>query len=168
MAIAEQIGADGRILYERLSEAKGLSWLKNLEAVEILRQVWLQQYHASPEGTPWRGDNDLPPSALLITSPYDVKARFARKESIGWTGYKVHHTEACDADAPHLIIEVMTTTATLPDGEVVGDLHEHMEKQDLLPGQHLVDTGYVDAKPRSWPKASIAITWISLGQSCPI
>lgn len=40
----------------------------------------------------------------------------------------------------------MTTTATLPDGEVVGDVHEHLEKQDLLPGQHLVDSGYIDAK----------------------
>ncbi len=58
----------------------------------------------------------------------------------------MHLTETCDADAPHLIVEVMTTTATLPDGEVVGDLHEHLEKPDLLPGQHLVDTGSVDAR----------------------
>jgi transposase len=146
VALAEQIGADGRVLYERLCEERDLTWLKNLEAVEILRQIWLQQYHASPEGALWRDDNDLPPSALLITSPYDVEARFARKKSTSWSGYKVHLTETCDADAPHLIVEVMTTTATLPDGEVVGDLHEHLEKQDLLPGQHLVDTGYVDAK----------------------
>jgi transposase len=146
VALAQQIGADGRALYEHLGEEQDLTWLKHLEAVEILRQVWLQQYHASPEGAPWRDDNELPPSALLITSPYDVEARFARKKSTSWTGYKVHLTETCDADTPHLIVEVMTTTATLPDGEVVGDVHEHLEKQDLLPGQHLVDTGYIDAK----------------------
>lgn len=146
VALAEQIGADGRLLYERVGKEHDLLWIKSLDAVEILRQVWLQQYHASEEGAPWREDTDLPPSALLITSPYDVEARFARKKSTSWTGYKVHLTETCDADVPHLIVEVMTTTATLPDGEVVGDLHEHLEQQDLLPGQHLVDTGYVDAK----------------------
>jgi transposase len=136
VALAEQIGADGRALYERLGEEQDLAWLKNLEAVEILRQIWLQQYHASPKGAPWRDDNDLPPSALLITSPgCTLKLVLLARKALVGLGTRVHLTETCDTDAPHLIVEVMTTTATLPDGEVVGDLHEHLEKQDLLPGQ---------------------------------
>lgn len=58
----------------------------------------------------------------------------------------MHLTETCDADAPHLIVGVMTTMAPLPDGEVVGDWHAHLEKQDLAPGQHLVDTDSIDAR----------------------
>jgi transposase len=145
VALAETIGADGRTLFERISAENTLSWLKDLDAVQTLRHIWLQQYHASPQGAPWRADNELAPSALLLTSPYDVDARFSRKRSTSWNGYKVHLTETCDTDVPHLIVEVLTTASTTPDGEVMGTLHEHLESQDLLPDQHLVDTGYVDA-----------------------
>jgi transposase len=146
VTLAETIGADGRTLFESICTEKNLTWLKELDAVQTLRLVWLQHYHASPQGAPWRGDDELPPAALLITSPYDVEARFSRKKSTSWNGYKVHLTETCDTDVPHLIVEVMTTAATLPDGEVIGGLHEHLESQNLLPDQHLVDSGYVDAQ----------------------
>jgi hypothetical protein len=39
-------------------------------------------------------------------------------------GYKVHFTETCEADEPHLIVDVITTAATTPDGEVIGELHD--------------------------------------------
>lgn len=93
-----------------------------------------------------RADGELPPSALLITSPYDIEARYSRKKSTTWTGYKVHFTETCEAEEPHLIVEVLTTAATTPDGEIMGELHEQLEHQEMLPDQHLVDTGYVDAE----------------------
>jgi transposase len=92
-----------------------------------------------------RADQELPPSALLITSPYDVEARYSRKKSTAWTGYKVHFTETCEDDEPHFIVEVTTTTATTPDGEIMGELHEQLAEHELLPDQHLVDMGYVDA-----------------------
>ena len=59
-----------------------------LDAIETLRRVWLQHYHASEQGTPWRADGEVPPSAVLITSPYDTEARYSRKKSTAWTGYK--------------------------------------------------------------------------------
>jgi len=92
VALAETIGADGRRLLERVYAETSLPWLAELDAVETLRRVWLQHYHASEQGTPWRADQELPPSALLITSPYDVEARYSRKKSTAWTGYKVHFT----------------------------------------------------------------------------
>ena len=67
-------------------------------------------------------------------------------KSTSWTGFKVHFTETCETNQPHLIVEVTTTAATLPDGEIMGELHEHLAQQEMLPGQHLVDTGYVDAE----------------------
>jgi transposase len=71
--LAETNGADGRRLLERVNAETSLAWLRELDAVETLRRVWLQHYHASEFGTPWRADEELPPSALLITSPYDAR-----------------------------------------------------------------------------------------------
>ena len=90
--LAETIGADGRRLLEWVYAEEKLPWLRELDAVQTLRRVWLQHYHASEQGAPWRADGELPPSALLITSPYDVEARYNRKKSTAWTGYKVHFT----------------------------------------------------------------------------
>jgi transposase len=144
--LAETIGSDGRRLFEQVCAESRLPWLRELEAIETLRRVWMQHYHASEQGTPWRADGELPPSAVLITSPYDVEARYSRKKSTAWTGYKVHFTETCEADAPHLIVEVTATSATMADGDIVGELHSHLDEQQMLPDQHLMDMGYVDAE----------------------
>src|SRR3954454_15244239 len=72
----------------------------------------------------------------------------ARKESIvgsGTAGYKVHITETCDEDAPHLITHVETTTATATDEAALEPIHQALKERDLLPAEHLVDAGYVDA-----------------------
>ena len=85
--LAETIGADGRRLFEQVGTESRLPWLRDLEAIETLRRVWLQHYHASEQGTPWWVDGELPPSAMLITSPYDVEARYSRKKNTTWAGY---------------------------------------------------------------------------------
>lgn len=144
--LAETIGADGRRLLEWVYAEEKLPWLRELDAIQTLRQVWLQHYHADAQNTPWRSDSELPPSALLITSPYDVEARYSRKKSTAWTGYKVHFTETCEADTPHLIVEMTPTSATMADGDIVEDLHARLDEQQMLPDQHLMDMGYVDAE----------------------
>jgi transposase len=90
--LAETIGADGRRLFEQVCAESRLPWLRELDAIETLRRVWVQHSHASEQGTPWRADGELPPSAVLITSPSDPEARYSRKKSTAWTGYKVHFT----------------------------------------------------------------------------
>ncbi len=144
VALAEVFGKDGRMLLDKVYASTSPAWLQDLDAIDILRRVWIQQYHASEHETPWRADQELPPSALLIVSPYDVEARHSRKKNTVWTGYKVHFTETCETNEPHLIVEVVTTAATTPDGEVIGELHEQLAEHELLPEQHLVDMGYVD------------------------
>jgi transposase len=79
--------------------------------VQILQQVWKEHYQVQGETLLWRPRDDLPPASVLIASPYDVDARYALKRSTEWVGYKVHLTETCDADKPHLITQVMTTPA---------------------------------------------------------
>jgi len=139
------MGADGRQLLEWVYAEEELPWLRERDGIQTLRQVWLQHSHAEAQNPPWRPDGDLPPSALLITSPSDVEARSSRKKSTAWTGYKVHFTETGDAETPHLIVEVTTTSATMADGAIIEELHAHLDEQHLLPEQHLMDMGYVDA-----------------------
>lgn len=69
VVLAETIGADGRRLLEHVYAETSLPWLAELEAIQTLRRVWIQHYHAREQGTAWRADDELPPSALLITSP---------------------------------------------------------------------------------------------------
>ncbi|MFC5724937.1 transposase [Streptomyces gamaensis] len=64
---------------------------------------------------------------------------------MGWSGYKVHLTETCEPDAPHLITHVHTTPAPVTDAAVLQDIHTALEGRGLLPDEHLVDAGYVDA-----------------------
>lgn len=144
--LAEEIGADGRYLLEKVYTSTDYLWLQELPAIERVRRIWIQQYHASEQGAVWRKDQELPPSALLIQSPYDIEARYSKKKSTAWVGYKVHFTEGCDSDQPHFLLEVTTTLSTTPDGEVLEDLHERLAEKQVLPDQHLVDTGYVDAE----------------------
>jgi len=106
----------------------------------------MQHSHAHEQKTPWRADDELPPSALLITSPYDIEARYSRKKHTAWTGDQVHFTETCEADAPHLMVEVIPTSATMTDGDIVEEVHAHLEEQQMLPAQHWMDMGSVDAE----------------------
>ncbi|BFO14600.1 hypothetical protein SHKM778_09880 [Streptomyces sp. KM77-8] len=62
-----------------------------------------------------------------------------------WDGYKVHLTETCEPDAPHLITNVATTVATVPDISMTDTVHARLARDGRLPGEHLVDAGYVDA-----------------------
>lgn len=146
-AYAEVIGRDGHLLLERLAAPDAPPGLRWLPAVEILRQVWVQQFYRIAQELHWRSaEEGFPPASLLINSPYDVEAHYATKRTTQWVGYKVHLTETCDTQLPHLITHVQTTAAPTPDGAVVEPLHQALQEKGALPGVHLVDAGYVDAE----------------------
>ena len=52
-----------------------------MPAVEILRQVWVQQFSLIEGVLRWRQAEDRPPSVLMICSPYDAEARDSKKRS---------------------------------------------------------------------------------------
>lgn len=105
----------------------------------MLRRVWLEQFYAE-DPIRWRAATDLPPAALMISSPYDVEARVSVKRDTRWTGYKVQLTETCDDDAPSIITNVTTTPATTTDHEATAGMHARLVERGLLPREHLVDT----------------------------
>jgi transposase len=141
-ALAEQIGADGRDLLAAVCAAAAPGWLREVPAIETLRQAWVQQFYAG-EPIRWRDAKDLPPAAVLISTPYDPEARYSWKRSTSWTGYKAHLTETCDDDAPHLLTDVQTTAATTADNTVTATIQEHLAGRALMPRVQFVDTGYV-------------------------
>jgi transposase len=143
-ALVEQIGQDGWHLLTWIRADGVPEWLRAIPAVEILRRVWVQQFWMQEGHLHFRSNDHIPPSSLLISSPYDPGAHLSIKRETVWTGYKVHVTETCDDELAHLIIHVETTPATTQDIEMTSVIHQGLERKHLLPGEHLMDTGYVD------------------------
>jgi transposase len=142
--LAAAIGADGCTLLRAIDQATGQPWLAQIPAVQALRRGWAEQYVERDGQVRWREVKDMPAPATMISSPYDTDARYSTKRDS--TGYKVHLTETCDADAPHVIVNVETTAATTPDDNMLTVIHKSLETRDLLPAEHLVDKGYTDSR----------------------
>ncbi len=141
---ANQVGADGWVLLHALNAASTADWMKSLPAVMTLRCIWEQQFDLLDQGGKFREELALP-AAQVINSPYDLDARYGKKRTTLWVGYKVHFTQTCDEEAPQLITHVETTRAGIPDEKALTSIHTSLAERDLLPDQHLVDAGYVDA-----------------------
>ena len=169
-------GADGYYLLEQVYGPGAPGWLRELPAVQALRRIWIQQFYREvTEGRQevrrrekLPGGDGLPPGRDRLISPYDLDARYGIKRETGWGGYKVHFTETCDApethagaspeqgpapaagpergDRPNLITGVATTAATVPDAAMTTPVHQQLAGKGLLPGEHLVDSGYPSAE----------------------
>lgn len=147
-ALGRTIGQDGFALLDAIYHPATPEWIRQVPAIETLRQVWLQQFYAPAEdgSIKWRPPKEMPPSTLAIHSPYDVEAHYSSKRSVNGVGYKVHLTEICDENCPHFITGVCTTLSTITDDSVVETVHQSLSEKALLPEEHLMDTGYVTAE----------------------
>jgi transposase len=140
------LGEDGFNLLKKIYAPNAPEWLRLIPAVEILRQVWVQQFYAPVDNrVQWRTPRDMPPSTIAIHSPYDIEAHYSSKRSVNWVGYKAHVTEICDEDSLHFITDVQTTLSTATDEAVVEPIHQALSEKSLLPSEHLMDLGYVTA-----------------------
>jgi transposase len=93
----------------------------------------------------FRERGEMPASADLYQSPFDLDVRFSRKRKRTWLGYKVHVTETCTDEAPNLITNVRVVNATQQDYDAVDPIHDSLQQRDLLMAEHLVDRGYTSA-----------------------
>jgi transposase len=105
----------------------------------MLRQVWVQPYDHDHGEVRWRDHTNVPPSALLIASPYELEVRYSEKRGHHGRGDTVHLTETCDTEALHVITHVETTLATDQDVTAVETIHHGLADKALLPEGHLVD-----------------------------
>jgi transposase len=143
---AEVMGTDGMRLLAAVDGEDAPVQLRGTPAVELLRRTWEDQYCLENGGVRWREAKELPPAGARSSSPYDPDARFGNKRSTTWTGYKIHLTETCDEDEPHLITRVETTQAHLSDVAQTEQIHEDLSRRGLLPEEHIADAGFVDGE----------------------
>lgn len=147
-AWVQQVGQDGHQLLASLDTPAAGDWLRQIPAVEVLRQVWVQQYYLDEVGVHWREAQNLPPHQQMINSPYDVEARNRTKRETNWTGYAVHVSETCEDSGVNLITQVVTTPATIADSNVTADIHAALDAKQLAPKEHFVDSAYSSAAHR--------------------
>jgi transposase len=150
-AYARTVGEDGFELLDWLDEPATPEDLRRLSKVEVLRRVWARHFvreggSASGGGARLRAKEDPPPEAEPVESPYDTEARYRTRSGTSWVGYLVHLTEACDDDGVHLITHAMTTTAAVHEARCTAAIHAALAGKGLVPAEHLVDAGYVDAE----------------------
>jgi transposase len=170
--LAVAYGKDGFALMEAVCDPASPPWLYGLPAVQVLRQVLLQNYtrivradgsevvkrrEKAPEG------DGLPPGHSRIASPYDTDARWGVKREEFWLGYKLHVSETCDdarpcgcadgcgrgcpaAAFPNLVTHVATTDATVTDNAMTGVIDDSLAAKGLAPGRHYLDSGYLSAE----------------------
>jgi transposase len=104
-ALALGYARDGFALLSAVYAPGQPAWLRELPAVQVLRQVLVQNYTRTTarngrevikrrEKTDEGGDG-LPPASIRLTSPYDTDARWAAKRDTFWNGYKIHISETC-------------------------------------------------------------------------
>lgn len=145
-AYAEQVGTDGQRILQAVEEREAPEQVRGLPQIAILRQVWAQQYIPDGDQLRFCDPKALPASAERIDCPYEPEARYASKGGTHWVGYKVHVTETCDQVRPHLITQVETTVATIPDVIQLPSIQTALAARHLLPDEHLVDAGYTSAQ----------------------
>ncbi|MGH3901228.1 MAG: transposase, partial [Pseudonocardiaceae bacterium] len=88
----------------------------------------------------------------------------------------MHVTETCDTSAaagnsndgdgeaitpPHLITNVETTDATVPDNQMTEPIHTRLAGRGLLPAEHYVDSGYPSAELLVSSLASFGISLVT-------
>ena len=137
------VGADGMWLLGRLDAPHTSRSLGKLPEVEVLRQVWEQNYEISGGQVRVLDPKERPEGALRIESPYEAEARYSLKRTMNWVGYKVHLTESCDEGFPRLITGVHTTAATGTDVKQLGAIQHGLAASGVLPQQLLADSSYV-------------------------
>jgi len=140
------VGEDGHYLLSQLYETDKAVGLWETPLVQSLRLVWLHQFYQAEAGLKLRDAKDLPPASIRFNSPYDTQAHYSRKRETKWIGYKVHLSETCDEGKPQLITHVETTPGFISDRGMLPLIHNKLADKGCLPGEHLVDGGYVDTR----------------------
>jgi hypothetical protein len=145
-----EAGRDGYWLLD-LIESQAPLEVQHLTEVESLRTVLSQQYKREESKVTVR----KPPikGKDVVVSPHETEARWAKKRSTVWQGYKLHVTETVvekeeaeenkeEVDASFLS-DIETSAANEGDNEVVDDIQARLIERDLKPEKHYGDRGYV-------------------------
>ncbi|MFD5514004.1 transposase [Streptomyces sp. NPDC127051] len=157
--LAQVFGQDALALCRAAWSEDAPAWIREIEAVGLLRQVLVQTHIIRSDA---RGQqvirkrdayDGVPPGQLRLASPYDADAHWAAKgDHLFWLGYKIHLTETCgalpEAEAgrmPNLITDVHTSDATVPDVRATALIQQSLVEHAVKPAEHYLDSGYPSA-----------------------
>src|SRR5215831_17673065 len=154
-AYAQMVGEDGFALLDALEAPETPEHLRALPLITTLRQTWQRHYertkgegaahnHPAMSSVRFKRNQELPPAAAAIESPYDPEARYRHKCDTEWTGYMIHVSETCEPTAPHLLTHVHTTAAVY-EAQCTAPIHQALSAKDLAPREHFVDGAYISA-----------------------
>jgi len=136
----QQVGQDGCWLLGQLGPSTPVKVLE-ADAVVTMRQVWQQQFICAAGETQTRTKVK---GKEIIISAHETEARWSRKRSTEWEGYKLHVMETVEREGDvAFITDIMTTTANTGDSEVVDEIQTRLQERNLLPDELYVDQGYV-------------------------
>jgi transposase len=148
-ALARQVGADGSQRLAWGQTAHTSPGLRELPALEALRQIWLQPYDRGTvpglAALRWRTGDAHPPAAVRSTSPDALEARSCSQRETHGGGSTGHLTETWEPGQPELLTQILTTPATTPACVMGPAIQPDVAERDLLPGIHVLDSGDVDA-----------------------
>jgi transposase len=139
----EQVGPDGQWLLERLEGEEAPAGIGDLPEVQVLKTVWAQQFREDEEGQLAYQELRGYDGETQIQTPHDPEARYGKKRKREWWGAKVQLTETEDEGFPHVITDIAVTSTAHTDYEAFGEILERLEKRNLLPAKHYVDSGYM-------------------------
>ena len=145
-AYGDSVAQDGLELLTVLEQPDTPSHLNTLGMVNVLKAVWQQNFEIENGTIRWLTPAELKPSGERFNSPYDTEAFYSTRRETEWIGYKVHVSETCEDDVLRVITHVQTTASVTQDVSVTADIHQALADKALLPGTHIVDTGYTDAE----------------------
>jgi len=72
--LVQTMAEDGMTLLEAVCSEDSPDWLKEIPAVQFLRQKWVHQFHMVDGKIRMRDKGDLPPSSVCSGSPYDPES----------------------------------------------------------------------------------------------
>jgi len=156
-AYAQMVGEDGFHFLDALEALEAPQEARELPILESLRRTWQRHYERTrdealtAEGgakrrVRFKTNQELPPAAEGIESPYDADARYRHKRDTTWTGYMVHVSETCEPTAPHLLTHVHTTAATVHEAQCTTPIQQALLDKELPPREHFVDAAYMSAE----------------------
>ena len=138
------VGPDGQWLLSRLQDSNTPDELRQAPEVQLLATVWEQQFELVDKQVVFRkaGSYD---GRSQIQTPHDAEARFSKKGAQKWVGDKLQLSESDEEGQPHLITDIAVTDSVEPDCNVLPEIHNRLAERKVLPGEHLVDGGYMSA-----------------------
>lgn len=137
------IGHDIKFLFDQIEKDNKNNLLK-LDKVSTLKVTFDRFFKQdNDQNISLRSKKEILKLKDKIESPYDTEARFRTKRDSNWIGYAVHLTETCDDKSVNLITNIHTTPADVHDSKVTESIHNNLKSKNLVPNEHIVDTGYM-------------------------